>query len=79
MQFKYILYFIFLTLFACEHHTENINIKNKPENKKNVVQKEEIEEIPEINNKKDLINIVYSNKGFALIYSEDVDLSLIHI
>jgi len=76
MQFKYILYFIFLTLFACEHHSENINIKNKPEDKKNVVQKEEIKEIQEINNKKDLINIVYSNKGFALIYSEDLDNSL---
>ena len=76
MQFKYFLYFIFLTLFACEHHSENINIKNKPEDKKNVVQKEEIKEIPEINKKKDLINIVYSNKGFALIYSEDVDNSL---
>ena len=76
MQFKYILYFIFLTLFACEHHSENINIKNKPEDKKNVVQKEEIKEIKEINNKKDLINIVYSNKGFALIYSEDVVKSL---
>ena len=76
MQFKYFLYFIFLTLFACEHHSENINIKNKPEDKKNFVQKEEIKEITEINNKKDLINIVYSNKGFALIYSEDVDNSL---
>ena len=76
MQFKYILYFIFLTLFACEHHSENINIKNKPEDKKNVVQQEEIKEIQEINNKEDLINIVYSNKGFALIYSEDVDNSL---
>ncbi len=76
MQFKYILYFIFLTLFACEHHSENINIKNKPEDKKNVVHKEEIKEIQEINNKKDLINIVYSNKGFALIYSEDADNSL---
>ncbi len=76
MQFKYFLYFIFLTLFACEHHSENINIKNKPEDKKNVVQKEEIKEITEINIKKDLINIVYSNKGFALIYSEDVDNSL---
>ena len=76
MQFKYFLYFIFLTLFACEHQSENINIKNKPEDKKNVVQKEEIKEIPEINRKEDLINIVYSNKGFALIYSEDLDNSL---
>ena len=76
MQFKYILYFIFLTLFACEHHSENINIKNKPEDKKNVVQKEEIKETLKINKKEDLINIVYSNKGFALIYSEDEDNSL---
>ena len=76
MRFKYILYFIFLTLFACEHHSETINIKNKPEDKKNVVQKEEIKEITEINIKKDLINIVYSNKGFALIYSDDSNYSL---
>ena len=76
MQFKYILYLIFLTLFACEHHSQNINIKNKPEEKKIVVQKEEVKETPEKNEKKDLINIVYSNKGFALIYGEDVDNSL---
>ena len=76
MQFKYILYFIFLTLFACEHHSKNINIKSKPEDKKTVAQKEQIKEIPEINDKNDLINIVYSNKGFALIYSEDKDNSL---
>ena len=76
MQFKYILYFIFLTLFACEHHSQNINIENKPEDKKTVVQNEEIKETLEINKKEDLINIVYSNKGFALIYSEDVDNSL---
>ena len=73
MQFKFFLYFIFLTLFACEHHSENINIINKPVDKKNVVQKEEIKEIPKISNKKDLINIVYSNKGFALIYNENLD------
>ena len=53
MQFKYFLYFIFLTLFACEHHSENINIKNKPEDKKIVAQKENIKEIQEINNQKD--------------------------
>ncbi len=76
MQFKYILYVIFLTLFACEHHSQNINIKNKPEDKKNVVQKEEIKKTLKINKKEDLINIVYSNKGFALIYSEDEDNSL---
>jgi len=76
MQFKYILYLLFLTLFACEHHSKNINIKNKPEDKKTVAQKEEIKEIPEINMKEDLSNIVYSNKGFALIYSEDLDNSL---
>ena len=73
MRYKYILYLVFITLFGCEHHSQNINIKNKPEDKKNFVQKEEIKEITEINNKKDLINIVYSNKGFALIYSEDED------
>ncbi|MDC3082157.1 hypothetical protein OA333_01310 [Candidatus Pelagibacter sp.] len=76
MQFKYILYLLFLTLFACEHHSKNINIKNKPEDNKTVAQKEEIKEIPEINKKEDLSNIVYSNKGFALIYSEDLDNSL---
>jgi len=76
MQFKYILYLLFLTLFACEHHSKNINIKNKPEDKKTFVLKEEIKETLEINKKEDLINIVYSNKGFALIYSEDANNSL---
>ena len=42
MQFKYILYLIFLSLFACEHHSSNINIKNKPEETKSIVQKKEI-------------------------------------
>ena len=76
MQFKYILYLIFLTLFACEHHSSNINIKNKPEEIKSIVQKDETKETIKKKNKEELINIVYSNKGFALIYSEDTDKSL---
>ena len=76
MQFKYIFYLILLTLFACEHHSQNINIKNKPEDKKTVVQNEEIKENLETNKKEDLINFVYSNKGFALIYSDDTNNSL---
>ena len=70
MQFKYFLYLIFLTLFACEHHSSNINIKNKPEETKSIVKKDEIKEKPEKKEKKEVVNIVYSNKGFALIYSE---------
>ena len=76
MQFKYILYLLFLTLFACEHHSKNINIKNKPEDKKTVVQKDKIKVSSDKNEKKEIINIVYSNKGFALIYDEDKDNSL---
>ena len=75
MRFKYILYLIFLILFACEHHSSNINIKNKPEDTKSIVQKEEIKEKLEKKENKELINIVYSNKGFALIYNEDKDIS----
>ena len=75
MQFKYILYLIFISLFACEHHSSNINIKNKPEETKSIVQKKEIKEIKKIE-KEELVNIVYSNKGFALIYSEDTNNSL---
>ena len=77
MQFKYILYLIFLSLFACEHHSSNINIKNKPEETKSIVQKKEIKEIKKIE-KEELVNIVYSNKGFALIYSEDTNNSFKH-
>ena len=76
MQFKYILYLLLLTLFACEHHSKNINIKKKPEDKKTVVIKDKIKVSTDKNIKKEIINIVYSNKGFALIYDE---LSLIHI
>ena len=76
MQFKYILYLLFLTLFACEHHSKNINIKNKPEDKKTVVQKDKIKVSSDKNKKKEIINIVYSNKGFALIYDQDLDSSL---
>ncbi len=73
MQFKYFIYLIFIILFSCEHHSSNINIKSKPEELKPIVKKEKIDEIPKKNEKKDLINIVYSNKGFALIYEEDTD------
>ena len=76
MQFKYILYLMFISLFACEHHSSNINIKNKPEETKSIVKKEEVKEITEKSNKEELINIVYSNKGFALIFSEDANNSL---
>jgi len=76
MQFKYILYLLFLTIFACEHHSSNINIKNKPEDTKSIVKKKEIKETQKKNTKEELINIVYSNKGFALIYSEDAVNSL---
>ena len=76
MQFKYILYLLFLTLFACEHHSKNINIKNKPEEKKTVIQKDKIKVSSDKNEKKEIINIVYSNKGFAMIYDEGVDKSL---
>ena len=76
MQFKYFIYLIFITLFACEHHSSNININNKPEELKPIVKKEKIDETPKKNEKKHLINIVYSNKGFALIYDEDTDNSL---
>ena len=75
MQFKYLLYLIFISLFACEHHSSNINIKNKPEETKSIVQKKEIKEIKKIE-KEELVNIVYSNKGFALIYSKDSNISL---
>ena len=75
MQFKYILYLIFISLFACEHHSSNINIKNKPEETKSIVQKKEIKEIKKIK-KEELVNIVYSNKGFALINSKDSNISL---
>ena len=75
MQFKYILYLIFISLFACEHHSSNINIKNKPEETKSIVQKKEIKEIKKIE-KEELVNIVYSNKGFALINSKDSNISL---
>ncbi len=76
MQFKYILYLLFLILFACEHHSSNVNIKNKPEDTKSIVKKKEIKETPKKNINDELINIVYSNKGFALIYSEDTINSL---
>ena len=76
MHFKYILYLLFLTLFACEHHSKNINIKNKPEEKKTVIQKDKIKVSSDKNEKKEIINIVYSNKGFAMIYDEVVDKSL---
>ena len=75
MQFKYILYVIFLTLFACEHHSQNINIKNKPEHKKIIIQKKQVKELVDKKEKQELINIVYSNKGFALIFDKDDDYS----
>ena len=79
MQFKYFLYLLFITVFACEHHSSNINIKNKPDQKESIVQKKEIKEIPKKNKKEELINIVYSNKGFALIYGDEADNSFKYV
>ena len=59
MQFKYILYLLFLTLFACEHHSKNINIKNKPEDKKTVVQKDKIKVSSDKNEQKKKFNTFY--------------------
>ena len=75
MQYKYLLYFMFILLFACEHHSQNINIKNKTEDKKIVVEKEKIKEPVDKKEKEEIINIVYSNKGFALIFDNDADYS----
>ena len=75
MQYKYLLYLIFIALFACEHHSQNINIENKPEDKKIVLQKEKIKEQIDKKQNEETINIVYSNKGFALIYNKDENYS----
>ncbi len=75
MQYKYLLYLIFIALFACEHHSKNINIKNKPEDKKFVLQKEKIKETIDKKQNEETSNIVYSNKGFALIYDKDENYS----
>ena len=56
-----------------EHHSSNVNIKNKNVDSKSIVKKEQIIKTSEINKKEELINIVYSNKGFAFIYDEDSD------
>ena len=73
MRYKYILYLVFITLFGCEHHSQNINIKNKPEDKKIVVKKEKIKDQVDKKEKEEIIDIVYSNKGFALIFDNDDD------
>ena len=66
MQFKYILYLLFLTLFACEHHSKNINIKNKPEDKKIIVNKENIIESSVKNEKEKILqNLKNSERGRA--------------
>ena len=75
MQYKYLIHFMFILLFACEHHSQNINIKNKPEDKKIVLEKVKIKEPVDKKEKKEIINIVYSNKGFALIFDNDADYS----
>ena len=75
MQYKYLLYLIFIALFACEHHSQNINIKNKPEDKKFVERKEKIKETIDKKQNEETSNIVYSNKGFALIYNKDENYS----
>ena len=75
MQYKYLLYFMSILLFACEHHSQNINIKNKTEDKKIVVEKKKIKEPVDKKEKEEIINIVYSNKGFALIFDNDADYS----
>ena len=76
MQFKYLFYFVFIFLFACEHHSSNINIKNKPENSKPETKIHKSADAKKKLDKNKIINIVYSNKGFALIYDENKNLFL---
>ncbi len=79
MQFKYFIYLILLLLMACEHHSSNINIKNKPEDKNKEVKKIIKEKIiipKKEEDKKNIIDIIYSNKSFALIYDKNLDINL---
>ena len=76
MQFKYLFYLVFISLFACEHHSSNINIKNKPENSKSETNIHKSVDVKKKFDKNKIINIIYSNKGFALIYDENKNLFL---
>ncbi len=76
MQFKYLFYLVFISLFACEHHSSNINIKNKPENSNQETKIYKSKDVKKKLDKDKIVNIVYSNKGFALIYDENKNLFL---
>ena len=76
MQFKYLFYLVFISLFACEHHSSNINIKNKPEDSKQETKIYKSKDVKKKLDKDKIVNIVYSNKGFALIYDENKNLFL---
>ena len=79
MKFKYIYYFLLILILSCEQHTSKINVKNKPDDKKKLVhiteKKKQLDKEKKENIKKK-INIVYSNKGFALIYDENSKINL---
>ena len=70
MRFNYYLFFLFIFLFACETNSPKIKIKIKPEIKEPEIDKGKIIQKSEIKIKNEIINIVYSNKGFAFIYDE---------
>ena len=70
MRFNYYLFFLFIFLFACETNSPKIKIKIKPEIKEPEIDKGKIIQKSEIKIKNKIINIVYSNKGFAFIYDE---------
>ena len=70
MRFNYYLFFLFIFLFACETNSPKIKIKIKPEIKEPEIDKGKIIQKSEIKIKNKIINIVYSNKGFAFIFDE---------
>ena len=75
MHYKIFIYFLFILLFSCEHHKPKIIHKTEIKD----VEKKIVKEAEKSSVDSDIEKIdaskklkVYNNKGFTLIYSENL-------
>jgi len=69
MHYKYLIYFFLIFLVSCEHHSSKIIYKEEIKKTQKIKKVEDVKGIDQLDNSK---LRVYKNKGFALIYDENL-------
>ena len=69
MHYKYLIYFFLIFLVSCEHHSSKIIYKEEIKKTQKIKKVEDVKGIDQL----DISKLrVYKNKGFALIYDENL-------